>query len=78
MFFSSKSRRIEELESKIEQLEKQNLILMIALQGIQTNLMAASQVQETIAKDVREIQSFVEHLEKQMVVYNYDSKSEYD
>jgi len=82
MFWFGHRRRLRDLEDRVRQLEKQNSILSLALQNIQSALTAAAQNQTSVAKDVRDIQNivsvFLQQAEAADVRYGFDPGDGYD
>lgn len=82
MFWSNNSKRLLSLEDKVDQLEKQNAILVLSLQNIQTSLMNASTLQQGVAGDVREIQdlinSILQQAEQSSTLHGFDPGDGYE
>lgn len=82
MFWFGHRRRLKKLEEKVSHLEKQNSILSLALQNIQSALTATAQNQANVAKEVGDIQNivsvFLQQAEAAAVLYNFDPGDGYD
>ena len=82
MFWFGHNRRLRELEEKTRQLEAQISILTLGLQNIQTALSAAAHNQQTVAKDVHEIQNiintFLQQAEAAAILYGFDPDDGYE
>ncbi len=65
-----------ELEERIVHLEKQNIALSMTLQSLQSALLAMSKSQDSIAKDVENIQAivaaFLAQVEQASEWHNFD------
>lgn len=82
MFWIGHRRRLKELEERTKQLESQVAMMMLGVQNIQTALTAAAQNQQTVAKDVREIQNiintFLQQAEAAAILYGFDPDDGYE
>jgi hypothetical protein len=78
MFWNSRNEEIERLKRRVEDLERHNSVLLIAIQGIQTNLLSATQAQADVAKNVKDIQDFIQDFVQQAILYEYDPSGGYE
>jgi|TARA_R110001599_G_scaffold71320_7_gene199140 hypothetical protein len=82
MFWSNNSKRLKSLEDKVDQLEKQNAIFVLSMQNIQAALLSASNLQQGVAGDVREIQdlinSILQQAEQASTLHGFDPGDGYE
>lgn len=57
--------RIKKLESRVDNLEKQNEVLRIALQAIQESLITAASSSRSLERDVRDVRGAINEFVRQ-------------
>lgn len=57
--------RVKKLEVRVEQLEKQNEVLVMAVQSIQQNLVSALSSSRVLERDVGEVRALVNEFVRQ-------------
>lgn len=56
---------VKKLEARVDQLEKQNEVLVLAIQSIQQNLISALSSSRTLERDVGEVRTLINEFVRQ-------------
>ena len=56
---------VKKLEARVDQLEKQNEVLVLAIQSIQQNLISALSSSRTLERDVGEVRALINEFVRQ-------------